>query len=64
MIRISQGDETADIRFSNEELVIISNALNEICNGVEIDDVEFATRMGAEREEVRSLLESLGSLIQ
>lgn len=64
MIRLSQGEKSADVRFSNDELILISNALNEVCNGVEIDDAEFATRLGADREEVRRLLENLGSLIR
>ena len=64
MIRLSQGEKSADVRSSNDELVLISNALNEVCNGIEIDDAEFATRLGAQREEARRLLENLGSLIR
>ena len=34
---------------SYEELRSISNALNEVCNGAHIADVEFATRLGVGR---------------
>jgi len=42
------------------ELLIISNALNEVCNGIDIP--EFSTRMGVSLEEVQSLLKSIGVL--
>ena len=38
------------------DLFIINNALNEICNGVHLDEWDFETRMGVEREEARALL--------
>jgi hypothetical protein len=62
MIKLGQTDEFADIRLSAHELILINNALNEVCNGVDIDDAEFATRLGAEREELRQLLSDIGSL--
>jgi len=64
MIRLSQGEKSADVRLSKDELILINNALNEVCNGFELDDAEFATRVGADREVVRRLLENLGSLIR
>lgn len=39
---------------SHDELLTISNALNEVCNGLEIP--EFATRIGVMREEALQLL--------
>ena len=38
------------------DLYIIKNALNEICNGVHLDEWDFETRMGVNRAEARSLL--------
>lgn len=35
---------------------IINNALNEICNGVHLDEWDFETRMGVERGEAKALL--------
>ena len=39
-----------------DELAVIVNALNEVCNGVEIDDSEFSARVGLGRAEARDLL--------
>ena len=36
--------------FTREELVIINNALNEICNGLPFGDDEFQTRIGCARD--------------
>ena len=64
MITLGHGGKFADIRLSRHELILINNALNEVCNGVDIEDVEFATRLGADREEMRNLLKNIGSLIR
>jgi hypothetical protein len=49
-------------QFTADELLIINNALNEVCNGIDID--EFGTRIGASTVEVRSLLASVGNVIE
>ena len=41
---------------SKSELVLLNNGLNEVCNGVHIEDPEFFTRLGASRDEARRLL--------
>lgn len=53
--------ETATIHLSKEELVIINNALNEVCNGLELK--EFSTRMGETRKNVEELLFQIGKII-
>lgn len=63
MIKLRQTATFSDIRLSNHELTLLSNALNEVCNGADIDDAEFATRLGAERDELRQLLDNIGSAI-
>ncbi len=45
------------------ELRILNNALNEICNGADIEDFEFASRIGGDRRQALALLERVGSLI-
>ena len=50
----------AVISFSNDELVILNNALNEICNGVDIP--QFETRVGYPRERVEALFEQINSV--
>ena len=47
----------AVISFFNDELVILNNALNEICNGVDIP--QFETRVGYPRERVEALFEQI-----
>jgi hypothetical protein len=51
----------AIIRFSLDEMIILNNAFNEVCNGLDIH--EFSLRVGAEREEVAELLSAIGAII-
>jgi hypothetical protein len=46
--------------FTPDELLVVSNALNEVCNGLEVP--EFATRLGVDREVALILLKSLGGV--
>lgn len=55
---------TVDLSLDEAELLILNNALNEVCNGIDIDDFEFPARIGAEREEARTLLQRLRSLYE
>ena len=53
---------TADrtlLSITTEELVAVMNALNKVCNGVQIEDWEFQTRLGVTRESLRALLRDL-----
>lgn len=55
--------QTAD-RFlaslSRDELKGISNALNEVCNGVHIEEAEFQTRLGVTRSFLQQILAAIG----
>jgi hypothetical protein len=44
----------AILELGREECRVIRQALNEVCNGLDV--VEFSTRMGAERQDVLDLL--------
>ncbi len=46
------------VELAPQELVIMCNALNEVCNGIDLHD-EFDTRIGARVEEARHLLARL-----
>ena len=46
---------------SDDELAAISNALNEVCNGVDIDAREFQTRLGVSRHQLQTLLAQIQS---
>jgi hypothetical protein len=49
--------------FTADELLLLNNALNEVCNGISLDDDEFQTRLGVDRKTARKLLAKLGSLV-
>ena len=51
----------AIVRVTGHELIILNNALNEVCNGIEVP--EFSTRMGAEHREVAEVLHQINGLI-
>lgn len=54
-IKISSDKITLEL--SRDELGAFANALNEVCNGIEVP--EFGTRMGIQLEEANAILESL-----
>ena len=47
--------------FTNEEVMIITNSLNQTCKGLDVR--EFHTRTGAQLEEMQSLLEEFRRLL-
>jgi hypothetical protein len=54
---------SALVELTLEELVVINNALNEVCNGIRIEN-EFYTRMGCTVESASELLAEINQLIQ
>jgi hypothetical protein len=52
----------AQIAISSDELLIINNALNEVCNGIDLRG-EFDTRMGCNLQEATRLLEAVHALV-
>jgi hypothetical protein len=55
LVRVEQGE--AHVRAARQELLIINNALNEVCNGIDVP--EFETRMGVTLAQVQLLLSSV-----
>lgn len=51
----------ATIRLSLAELRTLNNALNEVCNGLDV--AGFSTRIGVEREAAARLLEQIHALV-
>ena len=49
--------------FTHDELVIINNALNEVCNGLSFDDNEFQTRIGYPRAKAQSVLKKVAKAL-
>lgn len=58
---IQETDDGAQVRLTTNELVLLANALNEICNGLDLP--EFTSRVGAERCEAIRLLETIRSAL-
>jgi hypothetical protein len=58
--RVKVEPPKATIELSPGELVIIVNALNEVCNGLDLPD--FSTRIGADRQAAERLLAEMRSL--
>jgi uncharacterized protein YlzI (FlbEa/FlbD family) len=50
------------IELANGELIIINNALNEVCNGIHLEG-EFDTRMGCSVDEARALLAKIHACV-
>lgn len=49
--------------FTAAELLLLNNALNEVCNGVNFGDDEFQTRLGVDRKTALKLLAKVGGLV-
>jgi hypothetical protein len=58
----SREGERVTLCLSVSEVLTISNALNEVCNGMSVP--EFETRMGVSRAEVQSLLAQVHSVLE
>ncbi|MDI2113730.1 hypothetical protein [Commensalibacter nepenthis] len=54
-------DKQAGISFSYDELLVVNNIFNEVCNGIDV--FEFETRIGKSKEEVCCLLKKLGNIL-
>ncbi|MBL8825147.1 MAG: hypothetical protein JNJ77_21345 [Planctomycetia bacterium] len=61
MNKVLQTSDCLLLSLGRDELKGISNALNEVCNGVHIDDSEFRTRLGVTRAFLQSILTQLNS---
>jgi hypothetical protein len=49
--------------FTHDELVVINNALNEVCHGLSFDDDEFQTRIGHSRAMAQTLLKKIAKAL-
>lgn len=61
MIEVKISHDQAVLSLSLDELITINNALNEVCNALDVPD--FQTRMGVELEEALALLGELRQTI-
>ena len=59
-IRFSNDKITVEL--SKDELALFANALNEVCNGIEL--WEFDTRLGMPMEDAKNVLKTLSLIIK
>ena len=60
MTVIDIRDKNVRIDLTFDEVVLLSNALNEVCNGIDVP--EFETRLGVAAEHAVSLLKQMHGL--
>lgn len=60
-IECAASDE-ALLRLTRDELVVLANALNTVCNAVDLP--EFTTLLGVNRSEAEALLADLAAVLQ
>ena len=53
---------TASVQLSKDELLLLNNALNEICHGIDLRS-EFSMRIGCEEKEAAQLLQQINGLL-
>ncbi len=57
-------EDSATVQLTKQELITLTNALNEVINGPEaIEAWEFSTRMGVETAEAERLLVKINALM-
>jgi hypothetical protein len=60
---VAVDSEAVTIRLERSELLLLNNALNEVSNGVDIPDWEFASRLGQSRLSAQNLLREIGQVL-
>ncbi|HEX8399274.1 MAG TPA: hypothetical protein VF644_17700 [Pyrinomonadaceae bacterium] len=48
-----------NISLTKEEIRIIHQTLNEVCNGIHFEESEFETRIGTDRDSARKMMSKL-----
>jgi hypothetical protein len=62
-MQIRQSDEShVLLDLSRNELILLNNTLNEICNGLDLPD--FSTRLGAQRDELEALFRQIKEALE
>jgi hypothetical protein len=60
LLRVTKG--ACEVTVTADELRILNNAMNEVCNGIQLEG-EFEKRMGIPLERARSVLDSIQALL-
>jgi len=57
MRKLSSGQGRATVQLSSDDLLILSNSLNEVCHGIDVP--EFTSRIGVSRERAEELFQEV-----
>lgn len=57
---IGQTEDEVEVRLNLEELILLRNALNEFCNGMQFTDNDFQTILDTRRADAEDLLRRIG----
>lgn len=60
---ISYDGSVYNLNLTSEELILTIGAINEVCNGIHIDDWDFETRLGVSKADARVFLKELDQLL-
>jgi hypothetical protein len=63
MTHANQNPPPTPPAFTHDELVLLNNALNEVCNGLPFGDDEFQTRIGYPRAMAQTLLKKVAKAL-
>jgi hypothetical protein len=59
---LSIGQDSTSIELTKREARLVKNALNEVCNGLGLQD--FQTRLGIDRNDARLVLKDFVALVR
>ena len=60
----ANNSDQVSMTLTTDELGLLNNALNEVLNGIAIDEHEFPTRLGASQKEATALLKRIKDLLR
>ncbi|HEX9904421.1 MAG TPA: hypothetical protein VGA77_05600 [Propylenella sp.] len=60
---LGQIEDQVDVRLSLDEIVLLRNALHELCEEMQFSDNDFQTILGAQRGEADALLRRIDALV-
>ena len=60
---LGQVEDQVDVRLSLDEIVLLRNALHELCEEMQFSDNDFATILGVQRGEAAALLRRIDTLV-
>jgi hypothetical protein len=64
MNNVKKSTPPAPPTFTRDELVVINNALNEVCHALSLSEDEFQTRIGHSRSMAQDLLKKIAKALE